>query len=139
MEIRTPTIAHIGCGLGLAFSVASSGLFLSACGATQQSPEPNVVTSNQALAIVSPVINCENRAANRHDDGSSELSAVAQQVMDICTVERLKARMAFHLPPTDPDLDADDFKRSLEVVEDERKSRPKSQNVKLRGGIDVFR
>jgi hypothetical protein len=83
------------------------------------------MTGEQMIAIMSWVTDCEHRAANRYDDGRSTISALADQVMGVCTVERFKARQAFHLSPNDPDLDLDDFKRAVEVVEDERKNRPR--------------
>lgn len=107
-------------------SAQLGGLFLSGCLSTEQQSEPSVATTAaQAFANASRIVDCEHHAANQFDDGRSAISVVAQQVMDVCTVERLKARMAFHFSPTDPDLDADDFKQALEIVEDDRKSRPR--------------
>jgi hypothetical protein len=105
--------------------LALAGLFLSACVPAEKKPDPSAMTGEKMIAIMSWVADCEHRAANRYDDGRSTISALADQVMGVCTVERFKARQAFHLSPNDPDLDLDDFKRAVEVVEDERKNRPR--------------
>jgi hypothetical protein len=101
--------------------LALAGLFLSACVPAEKKPDPSAMTGEKMIAVA----DCEHRAANRYDDGRSTISALADQVMGVCTVECFKARQAFHLSPNDPDLDLDDFKRTVEVVEDERKNRPR--------------
>jgi len=53
------------------------------------------MTSDEALAVSSRVVDCEWKAANRYDDGSHTVSELAQRIMSICSPERLKARMAF--------------------------------------------
>jgi hypothetical protein len=35
----------------------------------------------------------------------------------------IRARLAFHLPIHDPDLDLDEFKRVVKIVEDARKKK----------------
>jgi hypothetical protein len=71
------------------------------------------------------VAHCEWKAANQYDDGSRAISELARQVMGVCAVELTKARLAFGFSPNDPSLDADEFERAVNAVEDARKARSK--------------
>jgi hypothetical protein len=39
---------------------------------------------------------------------------------NVCTVERIKVKQAVGLSPHDPQLEADDFKQAVEIVESAR-------------------
>jgi hypothetical protein len=43
--------------------------------------------------------------------------------MGICTVELMKARLAFKLSLNDPEIELDEFKDAVKIVEQARKSR----------------
>jgi len=75
------------------------------------------------IAISTRVLDCEMQAANRYDDGKSPIASVAERVQGICGPEIIKARLAFHVRIDDPDLDSDEFKRIIGVVERERKDK----------------
>jgi hypothetical protein len=75
------------------------------------------------MAIQRRVIDCESRAADQYDDGKSSITSVAERIQGICGPEIMKARLAFHVPLNDPDLDSDEFKRVVGIVEQERKGR----------------
>ena len=75
------------------------------------------------MAIQTRVLDCEMQAANRNDDGKSPIASVAERIQGICGPEILKARFAFHVPINDPDLDSDEFKRIIGIVERERKDK----------------
>jgi hypothetical protein len=45
--------------------------------------------------------------------------------MGICGPEIIRARLAFHLPIHGPDLDLDEFRRVVEIVENARKKKQK--------------
>jgi hypothetical protein len=104
------------------FSLAVSCL-VSGCGATQQSPAPQAMTAEQALAAVKPTVDCEYHAAARYDDGSISIAALAQQMVGVCGVEILASERAFHVSSTDPDIKADEFKQAVEIAENARKNR----------------
>jgi hypothetical protein len=97
---------------------------VSACGVgPQEQPVPDIhPNAEEALGAVRPVIDCEWKAANRYDDGQSSVSQVADQILGVCIVERMKARRIFHLPVNDAELDLEDFTTALKTVEDVRKS-----------------
>ncbi len=103
--------------------VVMLALLLSDCSAPQQRPAPTAVTTEEALALTSPMIDCERKAAFRYDDGRSAISDLAQQIMGVCAVEILNAERAFHLSPNDPDVKGDEFKQAVDIVEEERKGR----------------
>jgi hypothetical protein len=48
--------------------------------------------------------------------------------MGVCGVERIKAKQAFGLSTKDPELEADDFKQAVGIVEEARKAKSKSRN-----------
>lgn len=105
--------------LRVAFGVAFSAL-VSACAPSERSTTPTAsrietITADEALAISSRVVDCEWQAVSQHDDGQRSIADLAQQIMGICTVERIKAKLAFGLSPKDPDLEADDFKQAVEL------------------------
>ncbi len=81
------------------------------------------MTAGNALADVQPMIDCERAAAARYDDGRSKIATVAQQVLDVCSVEILASERAFHLSPNDPDVKLDEFKQAVGIVDEVRKSR----------------
>jgi hypothetical protein len=83
------------------------------------------ITAEEAIAITSKVTNCEWQAVNRFDDGQTPIAQLADRVMGVCTVERIKAKLAFGLSPNDPELEADDFKQAVGIVESARKATPK--------------
>jgi hypothetical protein len=109
--------------LTFSFSLALSCLLLG-CSASQQPPVPkSSITSHDALAVSSRVVDCEWKAAARYDDGRSTESELAQQIMTICAVEILDAERAFHLSPHDPDIAEDELKQARQAVEDARNSK----------------
>jgi len=77
----------------------------------------------EALAVQSRVVDCEWKAVNRYDDGSYTVSQLAQRIMGVCAVQLTKARLAFHLSPNDPEIEMDELKLAIGVVESARKSR----------------
>jgi hypothetical protein len=115
-------------GLRIAFGLALSCL-LAAClsdNANYRSPAPRPditkMSANEVLGIVSRVIDCEWQAVGRYDDGQSTIAELAQRIIDICAVERMRAKVAVGLSPKDPQLEADDFKQAVEIAENARKS-----------------
>ena len=113
-------------GFEIAFSVALSCL-ASACVNEYRAPPSRVetITAVDALAITSKVVDCEWQAVSRFDDGRTPIAQLAERIMGVCTVERIKAKLAFGLSPKDPDLEADDFKQAVEIVESARKAKSK--------------
>lgn len=107
------------------------GCFVSACAWTQSTPAPapapHVLTANEALAVQSRVIDCEWKAADRYDDGISPISELARQVMGVCSVERIKAELAFGLQ-NDPQIDSMEFEQAVNAVEHARAARRKVRN-----------
>jgi hypothetical protein len=81
------------------------------------------LTADEMLAITSRVTDCEWKAVARYDDGRSTVAQLAERTMGICSVERLHARRAFNLSPTDPAIDLDEFKQAVGIVEHLRKTR----------------
>jgi len=75
------------------------------------------------IAIQTRVSDCESLAAHQYDDGKSSITSLAERIQGICGPEITKARLAFHVPLNDPDLDSDEFKRIVGIVEQERKGR----------------
>jgi hypothetical protein len=111
----------------IALGAALSAL-LGAC-TVDQRPAPSrieTITAEEAIAISSKVVDCEWKAVDRFDNGQP-ISDLAQQVMGVCTVERIKAKWAFGLSPKDPDLEADDFKQAVTIVESSRKANSKKR------------
>jgi len=88
---------------------------------TQKRPAPGIITADEALAVSSRVVDCEWKAADRYDDGRSTVSELAQRVMGICAVELTKARLAFGLSLNDPQIESDEFKQAVEIVEKRKK------------------
>jgi hypothetical protein len=43
--------------------------------------------------------------------------------MGVCAVELTKARLAFHVSLNDPEIELDEFKQTVRIVEDARKHR----------------
>jgi hypothetical protein len=41
------------------------------------------------------LLNCRAKAAYRYDDGSRTVEQLAEQILGVCTVERLKVQRAF--------------------------------------------
>ena len=85
--------------------------------------DARTITANEALAVQSRVVDCEWKAVNRYDDGTYTVSQLAQRIMGLCAVELTRARLTFHLSPNDPDVELDEFKHPVEVVEGARKSK----------------
>jgi hypothetical protein len=107
---------------GLSLLVGS--LLCCGCGIAPQKPATsNQLTADEMMAIQGRVFDCEMRAANQYDDGKSPITSVAEHIQGFCLPEIIKARLAFHVPVTDPDLDSDEFKRIVGIVERERKDR----------------
>jgi hypothetical protein len=96
---------------------------LGACAAAEETKTAQTLTAKDALAAVQPKVDCEWKAANRYDDGRYTIVELANRIMALCSVERLKARTAFHLPSYNPELELDDFKEAVKIVEDVRKTR----------------
>jgi hypothetical protein len=100
------------------------GSFLCGCGTSPERPATSAqLTADEMIAVQTRVLDCEMQAANRYDDGKSPIAAVAERIQGICGPEILKARLAFHVRINDPDLDSDEFKRIIGVVERERKGK----------------
>ena len=72
------------------------------------------------MAIASRVIDCEWAAVHRFDSGQ-QIADLAKQIMGVCSVEQIKAKLAVGLSPNDPQLEADDFEHAVRIVEDARK------------------
>src|SRR6266566_5008817 len=102
----------------------SLGFLVSAC-STERMPSvrtvPHVLTADEALAVQSRVTNCEWKAADQYDDGRYTVSELAQRVMGVCAVELTKAALAFGLSPNDPQIESDEFKQAVEIVEKRKK------------------
>jgi hypothetical protein len=98
-------------------------LFLSSPLAGCAAPTRRDLTADEMIAITSRVTDCEWKAVARYDDGRSTVAQLAERIMGICSVERLHARRAFNLSPTDPAIDLDEFKQAVETVEYVRKTR----------------
>jgi hypothetical protein len=86
------------------------------------------MTAEEILAISSKVVDCEWHAVSRFDDGQTPIAQLAQRIMGICSVERIKAKLAFGFSPNDPELEAGDFKQAVGIVEEVRKANSKSRN-----------
>jgi hypothetical protein len=100
---------------------------LAACAFNERSAAPGAtrvetITADEALAISSRVVDCEWKAAYRFDDGRTPITELAERTMGVCIVERTKAKLAFGLSPNDPDLEADDFKQAVGIIESVRKA-----------------
>jgi len=106
---------------------AALGTLLGACAVNQPAVPSRIetITANEAIAISTKVIDCEWQAVSRFDDGRVPIAQLAAQIMGVCIVERIKAKRAFGLSPNDPDLEADDFKQAVGIVESARKAAPK--------------
>jgi hypothetical protein len=112
---------------GKALTSAAIGLALSClvagCETTQTERLPaRTMTADEQLAVVSRVVDCEWKAVGRYDDGNYTVSQLAQRVMGVCAVERLKARQAFGLSSNDPKVELDEYKQAIENVEAARKA-----------------
>jgi hypothetical protein len=79
--------------------------------------------AEELLAIVNPMTDCEWKAAYRYDDGSRSVDQLAEQILGVCTVERLKVRQALCLSLNDPHVDLDEFKEAVQTVEHVREGR----------------
>jgi len=110
----------------LRVSLCAAPVFLlSACAVSERRAEPTTtITADEVLAAASRVVDCEWAAVYWFDHGQP-ISDLAQQVMGVCSVERIKAKFAVHLSPNDPGLESDDFKQAVEIVESARKAAPK--------------
>jgi hypothetical protein len=98
--------------------------FLAGCSAPQEKPNLRLPTTEEALAIASRVVDCEWKAARRYDDGHYTVSALAERVMGICAVELMEERRAYGLSPFhNPEIELDEFKQAVEIVENVRKTR----------------
>ena len=64
------------------------------CGCTAEKPAALKLTSEDTNALAMRVVDCENKAANRYDDGNSTISSLAHQIMMICKPEILKLHLA---------------------------------------------
>jgi hypothetical protein len=73
------------------------------------------------LAAASPMVDSEWAAVHRFDSPQRTVDDLAQQVMGVCTVERIKAKEAFGVSPNNPQLESDDFRQAVEIVESARK------------------
>jgi hypothetical protein len=109
--------------LGIIFGAALS--FLSAACTHTVRTEPTTITADDVLAAASRVVDCEWAAVYRFDSAQRTVADLAEQVMGVCTVERIKAKLAVGLSPHDPQLEADDFKQAVGIVESARKAAPK--------------
>jgi hypothetical protein len=103
------------------------GVLLGACAVNQRAAPSRIetITADEAIAITSKVVDCEWQAVGRFDDGRTPIAQLAERIMGVCTVERIKAKRAFGLSPNDPDLESDDFKQAVEIVESARKQNAK--------------
>lgn len=101
--------------------------FLSACAVDQRAAPSRIetITADEAIAIASKVVDCEWQAVGRFDDGRTPIAQLAERIIGVCTVERIKAKRAFGLSPNDPQLESDDFKQAVGIVESARKAAPK--------------
>jgi hypothetical protein len=104
------------------FSLALSSLVAGCC-AGQEKP-----TVEEASGISSRVVDCEQKAADRYDDGRSTISELAQRIISICAVELTKARLALNLSLHDPQIQLDELKHTAEIVGEARKSRVLLEN-----------
>jgi hypothetical protein len=89
---------------------------------------PSTITADEVLAAASGVVDCEWAAVYRFDSAQRTVADLAQQIMGVCTVERIKAKLAVGLSPKDPDLEADDFKQAVGIVESARKASPERKH-----------
>jgi hypothetical protein len=92
-------------------------------------PLPELPSANEAIAIQTRVLDCELKAANRHDDGSSSISDVAESVMAACHREIVRACTAFNLSPSDPNFDSDNLKFAVDHIEMTRRIGQKQQSL----------
>jgi hypothetical protein len=127
---KNPKLKEFLAKWGAAVAFRESGLsllvgsFLCGCGTSPERPATSAqLTADEMIAIQTRVLDCEMQAANRYDDGKSPIASVAERIQGICGPEIIKARLAFHVRITDPDLDSDEFKRIIGVVERERKDK----------------
>jgi hypothetical protein len=104
------------------FSIVLGGI-LAGHSTAQERPKVRSPTAQEALAISSRAVDCEWKATNRYDDGHYTISELARRVMGICAVELIEARRAFGLSLHDPEIELDEFKQAVEIVETVRKSR----------------
>jgi hypothetical protein len=95
-------------------------LSLGACATAEAQRPPQ--TPRDPLAAIQPLVDCRWKAANRLDDGKRSVKDLADQIFGICLGESIKARRAFHLPLNDPQLDMDEYRQVLEVIDDVRKT-----------------
>ena len=86
---------------------------------------PRIPTATQALTIQSRVTDCEWKAADQYDDGSYSISELARRVMGVCAVELTQAALGFGLSPNDPQIEVDQFRQAVEIVESARRARTK--------------
>jgi len=97
---------------------------ISGCGRLESPPPlPQYPSTEEALALATAVGDCESRAANQYDNQQYKVSELAERVVGICTVQRFRMRQAFHVSLNDPEVDLDDFKRAIDIVERERRAR----------------
>jgi hypothetical protein len=115
------------------FSLALSSLVAGCC-AGQEKP-----TVEEASGISSRVVDCEQKAADRYDDGRSTISELAQRIIriiSICAVELTKARLALNLSLHDPQIQLDELKHTAEIVGEARKSRARIDFL-LMSSLDI--
>jgi hypothetical protein len=92
------------------------------CGTAQEKPNVrSLPTAEEALAISSRAVDCEWKAASRYNDPYYTVSALAQRIVGICAVELVEMRRAFGLSLHDPEIELDEFKQAVEIVEAVRK------------------
>jgi hypothetical protein len=101
-------------------------VLLAGCSAPKATAPVDHISMDDALATATRVADCEWSAADKYDDGRSSLSALAEQVMGVCTRERFAMRRAAGFAPMDPTLDADELRQAIENVESARKHRKNS-------------
>jgi hypothetical protein len=75
---------------------------------------------DEIMVLANRVVDCEWRAVAQYDDGKRTVSELAQQVMGVCSVDRLKFNRAFGLRLHDPEAELEDFKQAVKIIEQSR-------------------
>jgi hypothetical protein len=104
------------------------GCLVSGGAASQVTPAStsHALNADEMLAIQSRVTDCEWKAADRYDDGHRAISDLARQVMGVCSVERVKAEIAFGVL-NDPQIESIEFEQAVNSVEHARAARNKAR------------
>jgi hypothetical protein len=96
-------------------------LSLGACTTVEAQRLPQI--PRDPIATVQPSIDCQWKAAARYDDGTHTIQQIADHMLAVCVAERIKARRAFHFPSYSPEIDLDEYRQALEIIENVRKSK----------------